>query len=387
MEDNAQLNSYLVESLNGIQTIKAYSGEEEVRTETEFKFIKLLRSIFKLGSTGNIQEALKAFVEGVGGVVIIWAGAYNVLHGNITIGGLVTFNALLVYFLGPIKNIIDLQQVMQTAIVASDRLGDILDLELEKSGNQEAKIIPKSLSGDINFEDISFRYGTRPLVLEHFNMKIKQGQRAAIVGESGSGKTTLAKLLLNFYHCEAGSIVISDYSLQDIQIDILREKIAYVPQETFLFSGSIYDNLTFGVENPDMEEVIRCAKLAQVHEMINSLPLRYETHLDENGSNLSGGQRQRLAIARAMLKKPDILIFDEATSNLDAVTELAIQQTIDAYSRNLTSIIIAHRLSTIRSCDVIFVMDKGKVIESGSHEELMQLKGYYHRLYQAQIGA
>ena len=387
MEDNAQLTSYLVESLNGIQTVKAFNGEADVRTETEFKFIKLLRSIFKLVSTGNIQDALKTFVESVGGVIIIWVGAYAVLHGNMTIGGLVTFNALLVYFLGPIKNLINLQPTMQTAIVASDRLGEILDLELERSGNQAAKIAPESLKGDISFDEVSFRYGTRQLVLEHFSMIVKQGQRVAIVGESGAGKTTLAKLLLNFYSCEAGNIVICDYSLPDIQLDSLREKIAYVPQETFLFSGTIFENLTFGVAEPDMEEVIRCTKLAQIHDVINAFPLRYETHLDENGNNLSGGQRQRIAIARAMLKKPDILILDEATSNLDAVTEHAIQQTIDTYSRNLTSIIIAHRLSTIRSCDVIFVMEKGKIIESGSHEELMQQKGYYCTLYQAQIGA
>ena len=387
MEDNAQLTSYLVESLNGIQTIKAFNGEEDVRTETEFKFIRLLRSIFKLVSASNMQDALKTFVESVGGVVIIWVGAYNVLKGNMTIGGLVTFNALLVYFLGPIKNLINLQPTMQTAMVASDRLGEILDLELEVSGNQSAKIVPQSLKGDISFEDVSFRYGTRQLVLEHFSMKVKQGQRVAIVGESGAGKTTLAKLLLNFYACEAGSIVISDYSLQDIRLDALREKIAYVPQETFLFSGTIYENLVFGVANPDMEEVIRCTQLAQIHDAINAFPLRYETYLDENGSNLSGGQRQRIAIARAMLKKPDILILDEATSNLDAVTEQAIQQTIDAYSQSLTSIIIAHRLSTIRSCDVIFVMEKGKIIESGSHEALMQQNGYYCSLYRAQIGA
>jgi len=386
MEDNAQLTSYLVESLNGIQTVKAFSGEDTVRTETEFKFVKLLRSIFHLGTISNYQETLKAFVERVGGVIIIWVGAHSVMQGDMTIGGLVTFNALLVYFLGPIKNLIDLQPTMQTAIVASDRLGEILDLEIEKSGNQAAKIIPKSLKGDIRFDNVSFRYGTRQLVLEKFSMEVKQGQRVAIVGESGAGKTTLAKLLLNFYSIEEGSIVVADYSLPDIQIDALREKIAYVPQETFLFSGTIYDNLTLGIENPDMEEVIRCTKLAQIHEVINTLPLRYETHLDENGSNLSGGQRQRLAIARAMLKTPDILILDEATSNLDAVTEQAIQQTLDSESRNLTSIIIAHRLSTIRNCDVIFVMAKGMVIESGSHDELIKQNGYYANLYQTQIG-
>lgn len=387
MEDNAQLTSYLVESLNGIQTVKAFNGEPEVQTKTEFKFVKLLKSIFKLACIGNAQEGLKTLVELVGGVIILWVGAYNVLHGNMTIGDLVTFNALLVYFLDPVKNIINLQPTLQTAIVASDRLGEILDLEIEKDETQNHKVVPASLKGNISIQDISFRYGTRRLILDHFSMDIKEGENIAIVGESGAGKTTIAKLLLNLYQYESGSITIADYALPDIQLDALREKIAYIPQETFLFSGSIMDNLIFGIDNPDMEEVIRCAKMAQIHEFINSLPLRYETHLDENGSNLSGGQRQRIAIARAMLKKPDILILDEATSNLDAVTEKAIQETIDLYSHNMTTIIIAHRLSTIRRCDTIYVMEGGKIIEKGSHNELMERNnGYYRGLYQAQTG-
>lgn len=387
MEDNAQLTSYLVESLNGIQTVKAFNGEQTVQMETEFKFIRLLRSIFKLSCIGNTQEGFKAFVEAVGGVVILWVGAHSVLQGSMTIGSLVSFNALLVYFLDPVKNLINLQPTLQTAMVASDRLGEILDLEIEKSENQRHKVSPASLIGDISIQDISFRYGTRQFILEHFSMQIKRGQRVAIVGESGAGKTTVAKLLLNLYPYESGTITIADYALPDIQLECLREKIAYIPQETFLFSGTILENLTFGMDSLEMEEVIHCARMAQIHEFINALPLRYETHLDENGSNLSGGQRQRIAIARAMLRKPEILILDEATSNLDTVTEKAIQETLDTYCDGMTTIIIAHRLSTIRRCDRIFVMEKGKIVESGSHDELMtKSNGHYRGLYLAQIG-
>lgn len=386
MENNAQLTSYIVESLNGIQTVKAFNGEDAVQTETEFKFVRLIRSVFKLSSIENLQEGLKILVEYIGGVIIIWIGAYGVIKGNMTIGSLVSFNSLLVYFLDPIKNLIDLQPRLQTAVVASDRLGEILDLEIEKQFEKERhKVDPGTLKGDISFQNVSFRYGTRQLILEHFSMNIKFGQRIAIVGESGAGKTTIAKLLLNLYQYEQGNISIADYALPDIKLDVLREKIAYIPQETFLFSGTILENLTFGLENPDMNDVIRCSKMSQIHDYINSLPLRYETHLDENGSNLSGGQRQRMAIARALLKHPDILILDEATSNLDAVTEKAIQETIDAYSGGMTSIIIAHRLSTIRRCDNIFVMEKGRIIETGTHDELMRIEGgFYQGLYRAQ---
>lgn len=193
--------------------------------------------------------------------------------------------------------------------------------------------------------------------------------------------------MLNFYRFEKGIITIDNNSLLDINLSVLRERIAYIPQETFVFSGTIFDNITFGIEKPNMEEVIRCAKMAQIHEFINEQPLRYETYLDENGGNLSGGQKQRLAIARAMLKKPDILILDEATSNLDTVTEKAVQETLENYSDGMTTIIIAHRLSTIKKCDKIYVMEKGRVVEGGSHDELMtREKGYYKRLYMAQIG-
>lgn len=384
MEDNSQLTSYMVESLNGIQTVKAYNAERKANLETERKFVKLLKSIFNLCWVENLQTSLKVFIELVGGVIILWVGGISVINGEMTIGSLITFNALLAYFLDPVKNLINLQPQMQTAVVAADRLGEILDLEAEKTEKEYRKLQPDSIAGDIEIRNLKFRYGTRSLVLDDISLTIKKGQKVAFVGESGSGKTTLSKLLLHMYSAEEGEILINGNNIEDIQIEKLRERIAYIPQETFLFSGTIFENLTLGLDDAGMDDIIEASKMAQAHEFVNGLPLRYETLLEENGTNLSGGQRQRLAITRAMLKKPDILILDEATSNLDAITERALDKTIGEFSKDMTTIFIAHRLSTIKNCDKIFVMEKGKIIESGNHKELTDLGGKYAELVRQQ---
>lgn len=210
-------------------------------------------------------------------------------------------------------------------------------------------------------------------------------EKIALVGESGCGKTTLVKLLLNLYELEKGKIFINGKNIKDIKTKIIREKIAYVPQETFLFSGSIYENLVLGIEDATMDKVTEATKMTRASDFIEKMPLRYNTRLEENGANLSGGQRQRLSITRAILKKPDILILDEATSNLDSITEKAIEKTIDEYTKGVTTIIIAHRLSTIKRCDKIYVMDDGKVIEEGTHDDLMMRHSKYYEMWKEQI--
>lgn len=385
MEDNSQVTSYLVETLNGIETVKAFHAEDKAQAKTDRLFVKLLKSVFKGGMITNAQQTLTGAISTIGGTVILWVGVVSVLNGNMTLGSLLTFNALLAYFLDPVKNLINLQPTMQTAIVAAERLSEILDLELEKTADEHRKLSPQSLNYPIKIENLDFRYGTRKLVLENINMNIGAGEKIALVGESGSGKTTLSKLLMNFYPWEKGEIFIGDYNLKDINLESLRNRIAYISQDIFLFSGTIRENLELGNEDATLEDIIEACRLSKADEFINKLPLRYETMLEENGANLSGGQKQRLAIARALLKKPDILIMDEATSNLDSITEKAIEKTINNLSKNITTIIIAHRLSTIMRCDKIFVMEQGKFIEQGTHQELIEQKGRYYNLWKGQI--
>jgi ATP-binding cassette subfamily B protein len=334
----------------------------------------------------NIQSSLKMFLQLVGGTVILWLGSYHVIQGSLSAGQLITFNALLAYFLEPLQRLINLQPTLQSATVASDRLGEILDIEAEKKDNEEKKIKPESLCGDILIKDVDFRYGTRELVLKNINMGIQQGEKIALVGESGSGKTTLVKLLVNFYQPEKGEILINDNNILDINLDVLRAKIAYIPQDTFFFSGTIRENLCLGLEDEeDMEKIVAACKSARAHDFINHLPLRYDTLLEENATNLAGGQKQRLAIARALLKQPDILIMDEATSNLDSTAEKAVSDTIQSLTNGITTIIIAHRLSTIMQCDKIYVMEQGQIVEFGSHDQLMRQRNKYYELWKNQL--
>ncbi|KXH79498.1 peptidase domain-containing ABC transporter [Bacillus cereus] len=386
MESNSKLTSYLVESLHGISTVKSYNAEREVYFQVENRFVNLLKYVFKRGMISNLQGSIKMALELIGGTVIIWVGATQVIKGNMTIGELITYNALLAYFLNPIENLISIQPTLQSALVAGERLNEILDLNGEKSEKEYSKVSPERLSGKIECSNITFRYGTRKNILSNVSFHIEQGSQVAFVGESGSGKTTISKLLMHYYSLENGDIYYDDYHIKEINRTALRDRIAYVSQDAFFFSGSIYENLTFGLERSvTLKEIIEVSKMACAHEFISDFPLRYETPLEENASNLSGGQKQRLAIARALLKKSDILILDEATSNLDSTTEKIITDMFRELTlKGVTIIMIAHRLSTIQHANQIFVMEKGSIIEQGSHEKLLSEKGKYYSLWRNQ---
>lgn len=386
MENSSKLNSYLYESLNGVYTIKSFNVEKQSQLKTEKNFICTLKALFKRSSLNNLQNAITGGIANIGEIVILWVGSKSVISGQMSVGELLTFNSLLVYFMNPIKNLINLQTEMQTAVVAAKRLGEILDLKLEKDFEVSDKVTLNNLKGDIEFKNVNFRHGNNKLTLKNINLKIKKGEKIALIGESGSGKTTLIKLLFKLYNPEEGEILINGTNIQDISMEYLREKIGYVPQETFLFNDTILKNLKFVKKDVTMNEILEVCKLTKVHDFVNKLPKRYETKLEENGANLSGGQRQRLSIARAMLKNPDILIMDEATSNLDANTERSITNIINKLNKDRIVIIIAHRLSTIKECDKIFVLQSGEIRERGNHNQLIDKKCLYYTLYMNQIG-
>ena len=385
MEEDAQLQSYFKESIDGMETVKASNAGEQVKETTTGKFHRFLNAMVKSSMISVSQDTLAGTVELVGTVLILWMGFSMVLSGQLTIGTLMTFYALLSYFTEPIKNLIELQPTIQTAFVAADRLNDILELETEQtndSDNSPNTEIPTQMEC-WETQHVNFRYGNRELTLHDVSFQIKRGERIAIVGESGSGKTTLAKLFLRFYQPESGEVTLDGRNIGDYNLDALRNSIAYVGQNTFLFSDTIRNNLMLG--NPDLteDEMNRVCELSKTADFIRDLPLGYDTPLDENGMNLSGGQRQRLAIARALARNPQLLILDEATSNLDTVTENGIRDTIFNLDRNMTCIIIAHRLTTIRSCDRIYVMKNGTIAETGTYDELMKNQGEFYRLWNA----
>lgn len=399
MEENAKLNSYLVESVRGISTIRSYTGEREVFIKVEHYFMEVLKKVFKLGKYTNIQSAIKGFLDLAISLFILWMGSKFVIEGAMTLGELLTFNALVIYFLGPIERIIELQPKLQSANIAAKRLGEILDLKAEDDSQYGNPINTTILDNYLqqqqywDIKNVSFGYGSRGKVLKNLNFKIFPKEHIAFVGESGSGKSTIAKLLVSYYQPDEGEIIVNGSKLENINKRYLRSKISYVTQNSFFFSASIRENLLYGIESVASEEkIIEACRNAEIHDFIEGLPLKYDTILEENGGNLSGGQLQRLAIAKALLKQPYLLILDEATSALDSTTEQKIIKNLRNLQLKIGNgieekpmiITIAHRLSTIKHADNIIVLKEGEIIETGSHDDLLKNKNEYYELWKNQ---
>lgn len=378
MNDNSLFNAHVIESINGEETLKTLHAESDFGKKGTDLFEKLLSSVLRGNTISNAQTTLTDTTAFIGEVLILWAGTVMTITGTMTIGKLMTFVALLTYFLTPIQNIINFQPQLQTAFVSIERLLDILELTPEPSA-EEQKL---SVSGkDIEFSNVDFRYGSHQLILHNINLHITSGEKIAIVGESGCGKTTLVKLLLRLFDFESGNIRIGEHDLRSLSAQSLRSQIAYVSQNIVFFSGSIRENLEMGIGKIQEKELDQICELCSIKSFIDSLPLRYDSSVGENGDSLSGGQKQRLAIARALLRHPSVLILDEATSHLDSIAESAIQKMLNGLPASMTVIVIAHRLNTIKNCDRIVVMNHGTIAEQGTHQELLERKGIYWRLW------
>lgn len=382
MGAGATLNSSIIESLKGIETIKAYNGELKVYHRVDSEFIKLMKKSFKTVTLDNVQQGIKHAIQLISSAVILWVGSYSVINGSITLGQLITYNALLVFFTDPLQNIINLQVKMQAAQVANKRINEIFAVESEKiSENNEQNINEQVFHQGITIENMSFSYNLKSPTLKNISCVIPPHSKVALVGVSGSGKSTLAKLMVRFYNPTDGSINYGNTNHLDIGFNQLRNHVTYVPQESFFFSGTIIDNLTFGVEKTqNFERIMEVCDAVHLSEFINQQPLRYNMVLEEGATNLSGGQRQRLAIARALLKDSDILILDEATSGLDTLLEQSILDYLFKLE-DKTLIFIAHHLPIAKSCDKILVLHEGLLLEQGTHEELRYNQGIYQKLW------
>ncbi len=384
MEKSAELENQLVESVNAVSTIKRFGLENFANLKTELRFVSLLRTIFTSSTNSLWVGNASGFVSSLFAVILLWTGANFVIDNLITAGELLSFYAIIGYFTGPVVSLIGMNKVLQDARIAADRLFEIMDLEREATENKTA-LTPDMLD-DIHFKNVNFRYGTRVTVFEDFSMDIPKGKITAIVGESGSGKTTLLSLLQNIYPLQSGSIAIGEYDLKYITNESLRKVVGVVPQDVHLFAGNVIENIAVGDMEPDMKRVISICNDINIMDFIEQLPQGFETYLGENATTLSGGQRQRLAIARALYRQPEILILDEATSSLDSTSEEYIHKVIELLRKGgKTIVLIAHRLSTVVNADKIVVLNKGKLVEEGTHNTLLKNKNMYKAMWEKQF--
>jgi subfamily B ATP-binding cassette protein MsbA len=379
----ADITSLLQEALSAIRVIRSFVREEyEIQrfaNQNQANFIAQMKNAKLMSMLAPVVE----FLAAISVTLILWYGGMEVIDGHLTAGALIAFLVYAVNLSNPIKRLSRVYGNIQKAIAAAERVFAVLDTEEEITDAADAKKMP-IVKGNVKLTDVKFSYVEGELAIKGISMEAQPGQMIAIVGASGSGKSTIANLIPRFYDIQSGSIEIDGYDIRSVTQRSLREQIGIVPQETVLFNGSVYDNIRYGNLDATKEEIIAAAKAANAHEFITQMTDGYETQIGERGALLSGGQRQRIAIARAILKDPQILILDEATSALDTESEKIVQEALDKLLVGRTSFVIAHRLSTIVRADVIIVMERGVIVERGTHEELLEKGGIYSKLHQMQ---
>jgi hypothetical protein len=378
MEANSLLSSSIIEDINGIETIKSLTSEKQRYQKIDKEFVTYLKKSFAYGRSESLQKVLKAAARLILNVLILWLGATLVMDQKISLGQLITYNTLLVYFTNPLENIINLQTKLQSARVANERLNEVY---LVKSEFEEEKLIRdlSHLQADIDFRGVSYKYGYGANVLSEIDLHIPAGSKTSFVGVSGSGKTTLAKMMVHFYAPNQGDICLGGVNLNQLDKQALRQYINYLPQQPYVFNGTILENLLLGAhEGTTQEDILRAVELAEIRSDIERMPLNYQTELSADGAGISGGQRQRIALARALLTDAPVLILDEATSSLDILTEKRIIDNLMALDQ--TIIFIAHRLTIAERSEQVVVLDQGRIVESGSHKELIEREGFYHHL-------
>ena len=379
-----KLNGYIEESISGINVIKAFNNEENVISEFKLQNNALRDVGVKAQIWSGFIMPLMNVINNFGFAVIAIFGGNLAVKGIISVGVIASFISYSKQFSRPLNELANTFNTLQSGIAGAERVFEILD-EQEESKDKENAIIIEDIKGEVEFKNVNFQYKEGELVLKNISFKVEPGTNIALVGPTGAGKTTIVNLLTRFYEIDDGEILIDKVNIKDYQKDSLRRIFGMVLQDTYLFSGTIKENIKYGNLNARDENIIRAATLARADDFISKLPKGYETYINEGGTNLSQGQRQLLAISRAILANPSILILDEATSSVDTRTELKIQEAMIKLMENRTTFIIAHRLSTIKDADIIMVIDHGEIVEKGSHEELLKRRGHYYNLYRSQF--
>jgi ATP-binding cassette subfamily B protein len=387
-ESFARYHSYQIDAIKGVETVKSMGAEGAFRELMLTEFLGIARKEFASDFTVLCYQGAIQMVTFLSMILFLWFGAYQVMNGSLTIGALVAFNSLVALANGAIGILLPLWDSVQLAAVLINRLSDIFEHPPEQGSDQTRLLPVRTLEGRIRFQNLGFQYGgpESPKILEGISLEVPPGKTVAIVGRSGCGKTTLIKCLAGLLEPTEGTIFYDGVDLKTLHYRDLRRQIGFVLQENYLFNDTIARNIAFGEDEPDMDRVLWAARAANAHEFVDRLPLGYETRVGESGLALSGGQRQRIAIARALYHRPAVLVFDEATSALDTESERAVQENLGQLLESRTSFVIAHRLSTIRDADLILVLEKGRLVEQGTHEDLMKRQGLYYYLCSQQLG-